>query len=85
MRSGLLSGCEMMLASFHLVSGAFSLESALLDVSPEDALELNKKRRVLRWDAKKRKFVKVRQQPLPYSTRTLTLLCAPVHTTTPAP
>ncbi len=35
------------------------LESALLDVAPEEALELNKKKRVMRWDAKKRKFVKV--------------------------
>lgn len=34
------------------------LESALLDVAPDDALELNKKKRVMRWDAKKRKFVK---------------------------
>ncbi len=34
------------------------LESALLDVAPEDALEMNKKKRVMRWDAKKRKFVK---------------------------
>jgi ATP-dependent RNA helicase DDX54/DBP10 len=35
------------------------LENALLDVAPDDALDLNKKQRILRWDAKKRKFVKV--------------------------
>lgn len=33
-------------------------ESALLDVAPDDALELNRKKRMMRWDAKKRKFVK---------------------------
>ena len=37
------------------------LESALLDVSPDEALDLNKKKRMMRWDAKKRKFVKVTQ------------------------
>ena len=36
------------------------LESALLDVDPDDAMELNRKKRIMRWDAKKRKFVKVR-------------------------
>lgn len=35
------------------------IEQALLDVIPEDMAELNKKRKLLRWDAKKRKFVKV--------------------------
>jgi ATP-dependent RNA helicase DDX54/DBP10 len=35
------------------------LEQSMLDVIPEEILELNKKRRLLRWDAKKRKFVKV--------------------------
>lgn len=35
------------------------LEYALLDVAPDSAMDLNKKRRILRWDAKKRKFVKV--------------------------
>lgn len=35
------------------------IESAMLDIAPEDAMELNKKKRMLRWDAKKRKFVKV--------------------------
>lgn len=34
------------------------LERALLDVAPDDAIEMNKKRRMMRWDAKKRKFVK---------------------------
>eukprot|EP01041_Mallomonas_annulata_P001134 gene1134-2196_t len=37
---------------------AYSIERALLDVTPDDALEMNKKKRLLRWDAKKRKFVK---------------------------
>jgi ATP-dependent RNA helicase DDX54/DBP10 len=40
--------------------GAVMLESAMLDIMPEDAVDMNKKRRMLRWDAKKRKFVKVR-------------------------
>jgi ATP-dependent RNA helicase DDX54/DBP10 len=35
------------------------LENALLDVHPDEAMELNKKKRMMRWDAKKRKFVKV--------------------------
>ncbi len=35
------------------------LENALLDVAPDEALALNKKKRITRWDAKKRKFVKV--------------------------
>jgi len=37
---------------------AYLLNEAILDVAPDDAIELNKKRRVVRWDAKKRKFVK---------------------------
>jgi ATP-dependent RNA helicase DDX54/DBP10 len=48
-QSGLRSS-ETMMAS--------QLESSFLDVLPEEALEMNKKRRILRWDAKKRKFVK---------------------------
>lgn len=39
-------------------SGVQMLESAMLDVAPDDAMSLNKKRRILRWDEKKRKFVK---------------------------
>lgn len=35
------------------------LENAILDLTPEDAMEMNKKKRLLRWDAKKKKFVKV--------------------------
>lgn len=35
------------------------LESAFLNVDPDEAIDLNKKKRMLRWDAKKRKFVKV--------------------------
>lgn len=35
------------------------LESALLDLTPDEALAMNNQRRMLRWDAKKRKFVKV--------------------------
>ena len=40
------------------IQGAQQLESAMLDLTPEDALAMNNKRRMLRWDAKKRKFVK---------------------------
>jgi ATP-dependent RNA helicase DDX54/DBP10 len=40
------------------IQSASKLESAFLDVTPDTALDLNKKRRILRWDAKKRKFVK---------------------------
>jgi ATP-dependent RNA helicase DDX54/DBP10 len=47
------------------------LESALLDVDPDDAMELNRKKRIMRWDAKKRKFVKVRRPTL---TRTSNLI-----------
>ena len=35
------------------------MDRALLDISPDDAVDLNNKKRILRWDAKKRKFVKV--------------------------
>lgn len=41
-----------------LLSGVTKLESAYLDLQPDNALDLNKKRRLLRWDSKKRKFVK---------------------------
>lgn len=34
------------------------MESALLDVAPDDAMELNKQRRIRRWDDKKKKFVR---------------------------
>jgi hypothetical protein len=44
---------------FFLSPGAARLENALLDLMPDDAVEMNNKRRMLRWDAKKRKFVKV--------------------------
>jgi DBP10CT (NUC160) domain len=43
---------------FSFFSGVSKLESAYLDLQPDNALDLNKKRRLLRWDAKKRKFVK---------------------------
>jgi ATP-dependent RNA helicase DDX54/DBP10 len=36
------------------------LENAIMDITPDDAVEMNKKKRMMRWDAKKRKFVKVR-------------------------
>jgi hypothetical protein len=35
------------------------LENAMLDVAPDEAMDMNKKRKMMRWDAKKRKFVKV--------------------------
>eukprot|EP01034_Spumella_vulgaris_P022841 gene22841-29015_t len=38
--------------------GARMIEEALMDVAPDEAYEMNKKKRVMRWDAKKRKFVK---------------------------
>eukprot|EP00602_Paraphysomonas_sp_CaronLab_P001583 CAMPEP_0185030076 /NCGR_PEP_ID=MMETSP1103-20130426/16815_1 /TAXON_ID=36769 /ORGANISM="Paraphysomonas bandaiensis, Strain Caron Lab Isolate" /LENGTH=762 /DNA_ID=CAMNT_0027565051 /DNA_START=427 /DNA_END=2715 /DNA_ORIENTATION=+ len=38
--------------------GAQMLENAMLDVAPDDAMEMNRKKKMLRWDAKKRKFVK---------------------------
>lgn len=34
------------------------LEEAILDVNPDEALEMNKKRRILHWDVRKKKFVK---------------------------
>jgi hypothetical protein len=37
---------------------AAMMESAMLDVAPDEALAMNKQRRIMRWDAKKRKFVK---------------------------
>ena len=37
---------------------ANALNHAYLDVDPDDAVDVNRKKRVLRWDAKKRKFVK---------------------------
>ena len=38
--------------------GANMLEHALLDITPDTVDEMNNKRRITRWDAKKRKFVK---------------------------
>lgn len=43
----------------HEAASARMLENAMLDITPDDALEMNKKKKMLRWDAKKRKFVKV--------------------------
>ncbi|OWZ15018.1 DEAD/DEAH box RNA helicase [Phytophthora megakarya] len=34
------------------------LEEAILDVNPDEAIEMNKKRRILHWDIRKKKFVK---------------------------
>jgi hypothetical protein len=45
---------------YVLFAGAQMMESAIMDVAPDEAMEMNKKKRMLRWDAKKRKFVKVR-------------------------
>ena len=42
----------------HESQSATMLEQAMLDVDPEDAMAMNNKKRMLRWDAKKRKFVK---------------------------
>ena len=33
----------------------------MLDIAPDSAADMNKKKKLLRWDAKKRKFVKVRR------------------------
>ena len=33
-----------------------------IDVIPDEIADLNKKRKMMRWDAKKRKFVKVRNK-----------------------
>lgn len=38
--------------------GAVAIENAMMDIAPDDAMELNKKKKIMRWDAKKRKFVK---------------------------
>jgi len=37
---------------------AAMMEAAMLDVAPDDAMNLTKARRIMRWDAKKRKYVK---------------------------
>mmetsp|Transcript_8109 Transcript_8109/g.8636 ORF Transcript_8109/g.8636 Transcript_8109/m.8636 type:complete len:235 (-) Transcript_8109:43-747(-) len=42
----------------HETTGAKMLENAMLDLIPDDAIEMNKKKKMLRWDAKKRKYVK---------------------------
>ncbi|DAZ99200.1 TPA: hypothetical protein N0F65_008233 [Lagenidium giganteum] len=34
------------------------LEEAILDVNPDEAMEMNKKRRILHWDVRKKKYVK---------------------------
>ena len=36
------------------------LEKAMIDVNPDEAIEMSKKKKLLRWDAKKGKFIKVR-------------------------
>lgn len=38
--------------------GADLLESAYLDITPDEALEMSKKKRILHWDQKKRKYVR---------------------------
>jgi ATP-dependent RNA helicase DDX54/DBP10 len=38
--------------------GAVAIENAMMDIAPDDAMEMNKKKKIMRWDAKKRKFVK---------------------------
>jgi ATP-dependent RNA helicase DDX54/DBP10 len=43
----------------HETTSVRMLENAMLDLTPDDALEMNKKKKMLRWDSKKRKFVKV--------------------------
>ncbi len=45
--------------SFSCITAVTMLENAFLDVAPDEALALNKRKRITRWDAKKRKFVKV--------------------------
>ncbi len=37
---------------------AAMMEAAMIDVNPDDAQDMNNKRRIMRWDAKKRKYVK---------------------------
>eukprot|EP00605_Chrysophyceae_sp_TOSAG23-4_P002350 GSChrysophyteH1.ASY1.ANO1.2598.1 assembled CDS len=37
---------------------AAMMEAAMLDLNPDDAEAMNNKRRIMRWDAKKRKYVK---------------------------
>jgi ATP-dependent RNA helicase DDX54/DBP10 len=37
--------------------GAVAIENAMMDIAPDDAMEMNKKKKITRWDAKKRKFV----------------------------
>eukprot|EP00606_Chrysophyceae_sp_TOSAG23-5_P000217 GSChrysophyteH2.ASY1.ANO1.1445.1 assembled CDS len=37
---------------------AAMMEAAMIDVNPDDATAMNNKRRIMRWDAKKRKYVK---------------------------
>jgi CO dehydrogenase/acetyl-CoA synthase alpha subunit len=39
------------------MSAAF-MESAMLDISPEDQLDMARKKKITHWDEKKRKFVK---------------------------
>lgn len=46
-------------SSLRGCADASKLDRAMLDISPDDAVDLNNKKRILRWDAKKRKFVKV--------------------------
>lgn len=37
--------------------GAVAIENAMMDLAPDDAMEMNKKKKLTRWDSKKRKFV----------------------------
>jgi superfamily II DNA/RNA helicase len=37
---------------------AAMMEAAMIDVNPDEANDMNNKRRIMRWDAKKRKYVK---------------------------
>jgi hypothetical protein len=38
--------------------GASMMEKAMIDINPDEAIEMSKKKKLMRWDAKKGKFVK---------------------------
>ncbi len=54
--------------------GATMMDKAMLGVSPEDELDNTRKKKLMRWDPKKRKFVKVWKPLLFYDSNLLFLL-----------
>ena len=50
-------------------TGAAAIENAMMDIAPDNAIETNKKKKIMRWDSKKRKFVRQTLEEMSQSKR----------------